>query len=326
MDLAGGTLDLWPISAILGGTCTINMAIDIFTHCELIEKPGTTIDIHLSDTDVKKSYASLVECLNDQDPGVALIRVIIEYFKPSKGFQIVTKSESPVGGGLGGSSSLCISIIRCFQAWLGHESTANATVELAHNIEARVLGLATGTQDYVPALMGGVCLIDYELSGMKIENLKVGLEFFSQRSFLVYTGKPHHSGLNNWDVLKKFIEKDPKTTEALKGIRKKAQQMRQLVKSGNLEKQPDALSKIFQDSYQLRTLLSPMFTSPEIEKLKDLTLKSGGDAVKILGAGGGGCVLVWTQPSKKQEVLQACQSAGFKVMDVKPCPHGSQTA
>jgi D-glycero-alpha-D-manno-heptose-7-phosphate kinase len=324
VDLAGGTIDLWPISAILGGTCTVNMAIEIFTYAEVTEREDLGVEIELSDIAVKRSYPSLLELLNDLDPAVSLIRVVAEHFKPSKGFRISTKSESPVGGGLGGSSSLCVSIIKCFEAWLGLNYSPETIVELAHNIEARVLGLATGTQDYIPALLGGVCMIDYTHTGMKIEKANLNLDYLHKRFFLAYTGKPHHSGLNNWDVLKKFIEKEPSTTESLKGIRRKAEKVRRLVKSVSFEKEAGAFKEIFQDSYQLRTKLSPMFTSPEIEKLKDLTLKSGADAVKILGAGGGGCVMVWTPPDKKHEVLQACQNAGFKVMDVKPCLQGSQ--
>lgn len=324
VDLAGGTLDLWPINAIMGGTCTVNMAIDIFTYAELTELADMQVEIELTDTGVKKRYPSLVDFLNDRDSSVSLIRVIAEHFKPSKGFRIVTRSESPVGGGLGGSSSLCVSIIKCFESWLGLSLKAETIIELAHNIEARVLGLATGTQDYIPALLGGVCVIDYGHDGMKIEHAKVNLKYFNERFFLAYTGRPHHSGLNNWDVLKKFIEKEPDTVDSLKGIRRKAEKMRKIVKSMSFEKEAEAFKEIFQDSYQLRTKLSPMFTSPEIEKLKDVALNSGAEAVKILGAGGGGCVLVWTQPTRKREVLEACQNAGFKVMDVKPCLQGSQ--
>lgn len=324
VDLAGGTLDLWPLHAIMGGATTINLAIEVFTYCELIENSGTAIEVELTDIGVKRSYANLVELLNDGASDVALVRVMAEHFKPTKGFRIQTRSESPVGGGLGGSSSLCISMIRTFQTWLGIESTPNQTVELAHNIEARVLGLATGTQDYVPALLGGLCMIDYGLAGMDIQRVEFDLAPFQRHGFLAYTGRPHHSGLNNWDVFKKFIEKEPATVEALRGIRKKAERLKQAVASRRVFEDETLLKQLFRESYLLRTQLSPMFTSPEIEKLQDVALKAGADAVKILGAGGGGCVLVWSQAGRRQGVLEACQSAGFKVMDVKASSLGAR--
>ncbi|HWU42132.1 MAG TPA: hypothetical protein VN132_01800, partial [Bdellovibrio sp.] len=69
---------------------------------------------------------------------------------------------------------------------------------------------------------------------------------------------------------------------------------------------------------EARVRLAPEFTSPEISRLAELSLQNGAEAVKICGAGGGGCVLVWCPPEKKQGVAHACQKAGFQVMDAKP--------
>lgn len=319
IDLAGGTLDLWPINAILGGTTTINLAISIYTEVELVEREDSQVIIHLEDTGFKKAYSHLVELLNDLDPQVGLIRVQAEYFKPAKGFSIKTRSQSPVGGGLGGSSSLCISLIKAFSTWLDVKLEDIQTVTLAHNLEAQVLGVPTGTQDYVPALLGGLCIIDYTQGGMQLQKMSVDVDYFTKRSFLVYTGRPHHSGLNNWEVLKQFIEKKPSTVAALKGIRRKAAKMRELC----LNKKWDAMTGLFQESYQLRTELSPVFTSPEIDRLKDLALRTGNAAVKICGAGGGGCVMVWSAPEARDKVMAECQNAGFQILSAHPVERGS---
>lgn len=318
VDIAGGTIDLWPITAILGGTSTVNFAITIFTEVEMQERADTKITVELADVDFKKEYASIAELLNDQDPKVQLIRVQAEFFKPAKGFDIKTKSQSPVGGGLGGSSSLCVSLIQAFTHFLDVTLPTEHIVNLAHNLEAQVLGVPTGTQDYYPAVLGGVNVIDYTQLGTKIQKLPVPKDF-SEKSFLVYTGKPHNSGLNNWEVLKKFIEKDPNTVTQIKGIRKKARLARDIAVNGQWNK----ISEVIQSSYSLRTQLSPVFTSPEIEKLKEIVSKLGAYP-KICGAGGGGCVLVWCEKGDTAQVRAACQSAGFQILNALPTDQGSQ--
>lgn len=320
VDIAGGTNDLWPMYAILGGACTVNYAISIYTYVELEERSDTRIVVDLSDINFKCEYEGLVNILNDQNPQVQLIRVFCEYFKPAKGFNIKTKSESPVGGGLGGSSSLCISMIQAFNKWLQTKLTLEQTIVLAHNLEAQLLGLPTGTQDYYPPALGGLCIIDYNQEGPSVQKVSLPDGYLEARSFLVYTGKPHHSGLNNWEVLKNFIEKNPNTISCLKAVKRKAQKAKELCLAGRW----DGLSEVFEDSYKIRTKLSPVFTSPEIERLKDVATKEGALGVKILGAGGGGSVLIWTTPEAKGKVLTACQSAGFQILNAAPVELGSQ--
>ncbi|MFZ4404290.1 MAG: galactokinase, partial [Pseudobdellovibrionaceae bacterium] len=70
--------------------------------------------------------------------------------------------------------------------------------------------------------------------------------------------------------------------------------------------------------YSARVRLAPEFSSPEIEKLSSVALQSGADAVKICGAGGGGCVLLWVKPQNQESVAQACQKNGFQVLKAKP--------
>ncbi len=319
IDIAGGTNDLWPIYAILGGASTINYAISIYTYVELEEQPNGKITIELMDINLKKEYANLAELLNDQDPQVQLLRVFAEFFKPAKGFTVKTKSESPVGAGLGGSSSLCISLIHAFNKWLDQKLTLEKMIYLAHNLEAQILKLPTGTQDYYPPALGGLCIIDYNQDGPSVQKVAIPKDFFETHSFLVYTGRPHHSGLNNWEVLRNFTDKNENTVACLKGIKRKAQKAKELCLTGNWK----GLNEIFKESYNLRTKLSPVFTSPEIERLKDVASKAGALGVKICGAGGGGSVLVWTTAEAKGKVLTACQSAGFQILNAVPVEQGS---
>ena len=111
VDLAGGTLDLWPLNQFIQGATTLNVAINVWTKATL-EPLGTDEIIWNSpDMNLEKKYKNLKEALEDKDPKVILFQSVLKFFKPEKGFKLATQSESPVGGGLGGSSSLTISMM-----------------------------------------------------------------------------------------------------------------------------------------------------------------------------------------------------------------------
>ncbi len=317
VDLAGGTLDLWPLFSFLGGAYTINAAIDVYTQAELTKLNGSEIIIEIENTKFKKTFKDLKSLLNTKNPKLDFIRPQLTYWNPAFGFHLKTSSESPVGGGLGGSSSLTISIISAFSEMMEQRLSTHEMVRLAHNIEAQILKTPTGTQDYIPPIEGGVNLIDYGFDDFKISKLHVDEKVFNEQFLLVYTGKPHHSGLNNWQVLKKAVDGDKKTLKCLEGLKKVTSEL-----LSQIEKKDWNFKKVFQNEYKWRSQISKSFSSPEIRRLEKLALKNGALAIKICGAGGGGSVIVWCAPGQKEKVAKVCQEKGFRVLKAKVVDHG----
>ncbi|MES2769719.1 MAG: galactokinase [Bdellovibrionota bacterium] len=317
VDLAGGTLDLWPIFTFLGGASTINAAIDIYTQAELTKLNKPDVVIEIENTKFKKTFKDLKTLLKDKNPKLDFVRPQLEYWKPSFGFHLKTSSQSPVGGGLGGSSSLTISIIAAFSEMLEQRLTTHEMVRLAHNIEAQILKTPTGTQDYVPPIEGGVNLINYGYGDFKVNKLYIPPEIFDKQFVLVYTGKPHHSGMNNWQVLKKIVDGDKKTLKCLAGLREVSEEL-----IAQIEKKDWNFKKIFQNEYKWRSQISKSFSSPEIKRLEKLALKNGALAIKICGAGGGGSVIVWCADGQREKVINVCQEKGFQVLKANVVDHG----
>ncbi len=315
VDLAGGTLDLWPLYLFVGGATTVNVAIDLYTKAELTPLATTEIELISEDLGLTRKFSSLMECLIDPDPRMNLLNVQLKYWRPLHGFRLTTSSMSPVGGGLGASSSLTISLLKAFQFFCGKQFVdTHDMVTVAHNIEAEVLNTPTGTQDYYPAASGGVNILQYSYSGISHEVLSVDHTDLANYFLLVHTGKAHHSGINNFEVMKKAVNKDHKTIHALIKLKEIAEETAKVSRAGRWTQLP----ALFRDEYKWRIELSPTFSSPEIEKLAELSLQAGAEAVKICGAGGGGCVLIWCPPSQREGVTKACQAAGFPVLAAKP--------
>jgi D-glycero-alpha-D-manno-heptose-7-phosphate kinase len=313
IDLAGGTLDCWPLFNLVADAVTLNVSIDIWTHASLTPT-DKTVEVAVEDLGFRKTYASLEEFLAAPAKEIALIQTISRFFNVQSGFQITTRSESPLGGGLGASSSLCISLLKVFSEWQGLALNVNQAVEIAHNLEARLLHKPTGTQDYVPAWQPGCYALHFGPWGLRPERLNVDIDQLAPRLILVYTGQPHHSGLNNWQVIKAAVEGDAVTLGALRDLRSIAYRTLETVQSGRWKD----LASCFRDELQARLCLSSAFSSPEILRLQEVAQGAGAEAVKICGAGGGGCVFLWTQPDRKASVAKACESAGFKVLSARP--------
>lgn len=315
VDLAGGTLDLWPLYLFVGGATTVNVAIDIYTHAIIESLADGKIILESKDLILQKEYPNLREALADPDPRMVLLQTQLRYWQPQQGFKLTTQSDSPVGGGLGGSSSLTISIMKAFSQFCGRSFKDNhEMVHTAHNIEAEILNALTGTQDYYPAVSGGLNILKYDYDGIRQEVLPIENSPLAQHFLLVYTGRTHHSGMNNFEVMKGAVSKDAGTLQALRDIKDISDRTEKVVR----ESRWNDLPGLFREEFAARVRLAPAFTSPEIEKLNELSLQNGAHAVKICGAGGGGCVLVWTPEDKKEGVSNACQKAGFQVLATHP--------
>lgn len=320
VDLAGGTLDMWPLFNFVGGATTINLAIDIWTSVEINIRKDKKILINSPDLNKKWQFEDFKAFFASEDSALGLYRTIFFQFKQAlikldQGLEIITTSQSPIGGGLGGSSSLTISILKALHYLLNLPLPGvHELVHQAHNIEAELLRTPTGTQDYYPAVTGGLSFIDYQSSGIVHTQQSIEDTPFADYFLLVYTGRSHHSGLNNFEVLKSAVDGDEKVLNALKKIKLVSEELKAVIQNKNW----DAIPELFRREFAARIQLTPAFTSPEIEKLAEICLAAGALAVKICGAGGGGCVLVWVPPNCRERVVSACQKEKFQCLSAKP--------
>ncbi|OFZ16942.1 MAG: hypothetical protein A2Z20_09570 [Bdellovibrionales bacterium RBG_16_40_8] len=312
--MAGGTLDCWPLHLFVGDCVTVNLAINVMTGCELDFHAAPNIEIEIRDLNYKKNFADITSLLRCPDKELLLAQKILEYFVPKEGFVLTTFSQSPVGGGLGGSSSLCISLIKAFNKSNGRSMSTHEMVELAHNLEAKVIKSPTGTQDYFSAILRGLNIIHYKADGIKVEPVPYIPDIFSNNMILIYTGKSHHSGINNWQVIKSVIDGDERTISALKEIAQISAEMAIVCRQQAWDKLPE----LFRSEFDSRIKLTTSFSSPEIEKLRKIVMQEGAQAVKICGAGGGGCVFVWADPSRHEGITETCQKSGFQVIKMQP--------
>jgi D-glycero-alpha-D-manno-heptose-7-phosphate kinase len=224
-----------------------------------------------------------------------------------------TNSAAPHGSGIGASSSLLIALSGALDRINGTNLDPRLFVEYGANLEAQVIAIPTGKQDYLAALYGGVNAFHFGVNGWERENLVTEedkLRTLEQRIVLSFTGKPHFSGTNNWNMIKNFIEDQSGCRECLREIGSIAAEMREAVSAFDL----DAVAELLDKEWQCRKQLAEGVTTPQIDKLVEAAKAAGGLASKIMGAGGGGCMISIVGEGKREAVEGALAQAGATIM------------
>lgn len=320
VDLAGGTLDIWPLYLHHENAVTVNFAVDRYTSCDL--KTRTDRAIHLSSLDLgrQESFASLDELRSAPKYKLALLAEVVRFFAPTTGLDLVTNSEAPAGAGISGSSSLIITLCGAFNKLMNTGYNIEQLRVIAQNIEARIIKVPTGCQDYYPAMYGGVSAVELGVAGIKRVELPVSHDELISRTVLAYTGEPRNSGINNWEVTKLHIDGDKKVHKNFDKISGIAHAMR-----GALGKADWAeVARLLGEEWKFRKTNAPGITTELIDRLVSVTRKQGAKAAKVCGAGGGGCVFFLVEPGAKQRVADLIAAEGGQVLPVKVAPKGLQ--
>jgi len=306
IDLAGGTIDIWPLYLFHQPAVTINAAISLRAHCRIESRADDRVVIQSEDTGER------VEADSPAALGVgtlSLLARLVKHFE-ARGLTLTTRSDSPVGAGIAGSSTLNIAVISALAAFTGRAITDVEQLELAKNIEAQVIDVPTGVQDYRPALYGGISAVELSVTGVRRVPLGVDPAALASRIVLAYTGATRNSGINNWDMMKRHIDGEASVVAAFDRIAEIARHMRDTLERGDWTATGDALAA----EWDNRKRLAPGVTTPAIDGLLARAEAAGAWAGKVCGAGGGGCLFCLTPPDRHAAVSSALADGGARLL------------
>ncbi|MEO7143155.1 MAG: GHMP kinase, partial [Bryobacteraceae bacterium] len=185
-------------------------------------------------------------------------------------------------------------------------------------IEAQIIRVPTGAQDYYPAMYGGVSAIELGAAGIRRVALPVDPEDLNRRIVLAYTGVPRNSGINNWEVTKAHIDGDRHVHRNFDRIAAIANGMRGALETANWIE----AARLLREEWSHRRKNAPGISTPLIDRLIAVTRRAGSTGAKVCGAGGGGCVLFLVEPDAKRKVSAAIAREGATVLDVRVATRG----
>lgn len=323
IDIAGGTLDLWPLHHLVNHKCTVNVGVSLFASVEITLSEHK--EYHLQSTDqnkfVRGSYSHVCK-----DASLPLISILLEalWDESYPPLSIRTHANSPQGAGLGGSSSLGIALAGALNH-LRHKLKGlellkeDALVRLVCNAEAKLLHIPTGFQDHWGAVRGALNIIRYPLLGESVETLNSSLlNELGKALVLCYSGQSRISGENNWTFFKRVVEGDRELLLLLEELGTYAEECAHQAKLGNLSGLIESSSK----EWAVRKKLWPSCETEETRHLESVGRSAGAKFARLCGAGGGGVMLFFCDPSTRSAVVHSLSQSGGKVLDGQPVKKG----
>lgn len=306
IDLAGGTIDIWPLYLFHDGASTLNAAISLRAHVELREQDG---GLHFRSIDTAAAFGATQWSELSADAPLPLLALLARHYRLTD-TSVVTRGESPAGAGIAGSSALTIALCGALARWTGASENAEQLLRVAMNVECQTIKVPTGVQDYRPALYGGVAAVELNADGVHRVGLDVDTHELQRRIVLAYTGAPRHSGTNNWEITKRHIDGDRHIFDCFERIRDTAAAMREALLRGEW----DRVGQEIAAEWTNRKRLAPGVTTPAIDDLIARATAAGATAAKVCGAGGGGCLFCYGPPSAHDAIGAALAAGGARLL------------
>jgi len=300
-DLAGGTIDIWPLYLFHTGASTVNFALSLRARVRIETRDDDRIILESRDRGVRiETKVDEIDSLAS-DTQLELVSKMVHFFRPETGFNLIANSEAPAGAGISGSSALAIALIGALNRLVGDRYDENRFIGIAANVETTVIKVPAGIQDYYPAQYGSASCIHLRPDGVEREQLEVDTDEIDRRFVICYTGEPRLSGINNWEVFKRHIDGDRDLFEIFERIRDAAEQMRDALLANDWQ----AVGEIMRAAYPNRKRLAPNITTPQMDALVEKALANGAEGAKVCGAGGGGCIAFLCAEDRKADVERA---------------------
>ncbi len=308
IDLAGGTLDIWPVYLMLDGPVTVNMGLALPARARVTPARKGRFVLRSLDHRSEESFRSRDAMLRGAKHRLAAeaLRAV-----PLEGAVVETSSGVPPGSGLGGSSALAVALMAALRRGVPRLPLALA----ASNMEGRVIQVPPGSQDHLAAAFGGLSAWHYGIDGVRREILPGDPRALARRLVLCYTGVTHSSAVNNWRVTKAFLDGDRAVRRGFAEVAAASVEVRAAVLRGDLRGIAAGMDR---DS-RARRRLFPGFLTPAMDRMARAARRAGAVGGRPCGAGGGGSmVFVVEGEARRAAVEAALEDLGGTILPADP--------
>lgn len=230
------------------------------------------------------------------------------------GFDLITQSNAPPGSGLGTSAAMGVTLIGVLGALKDVTYLPYQYAELASSIERHELSILGGKQDHYASAIGGISFMEFQDEEVKTSPLKLPPHIryeLEKNLVLCYTGQSRLSGNIHQNVTEAYKSGEPGVKKALENLKAIAESTKTALIRGRLTDFGELLSENWQNQKKLHSSV----TNEQIDKLFNIAKEHGAIGGKVCGAGGGGCLLFYCQPTREHSVQQKLEEAGTRIID-----------
>lgn len=311
LGLAGGGTDVSPYCDEFGGAI-LNATIDYYAYAALETMDEGKIEFISADLNQTASYPSIpvLETDGRLDLFKAVYNHVVRNFNHGKSLsvRVSTRVDVPAGSGLGSSSTLTVAMLAAYAEWL---NLPLGDYELAHTafvIEREEAGLQGGKQDQYAAAFGGFNFMEFGSNGRVLVNplrIKDWVISELEASLLLYfTGKSRTSADIIQEQSQNVRDRNEDALGAMHAMKEEAYRMKECLLRGDFRR----LHEVLRGSWESKKRMARQISNEQIEGLYACAIGAGAYCAKISGAGGGGFMMLLTDPIHKDRVAAALRS------------------
>ena len=326
IDFAGGWSDVALFTEASKGF-VVNGAINRYAYATLVCESQTELSdsVELQRVLDKKiriysaDFDTFVEAEDirqlEYDGNIDLVKAAVRQMSIQiGGFDLITQSNAPPGSGLGTSAAMGVTLIGVLGALKDVTYLPYQYAELASSIERHELGILGGKQDHYASAIGGISFMEFQDEEVKTSPLKLPPHIryeLEKNLVLCYTGQSRLSGNIHQNVTEAYKSGEPGVRKALENLKAIAESTKIALIRGRLTDFGELLSENWQNQKKLHSSV----TNEQIDKLFNIAKEHGAIGGKACGAGGGGCLLFYCQPTREHSVRQKLEEAGTRIID-----------
>lgn len=297
----GGGSDLKAFYELEGGA-VLSTAINKYIYVTVNKKFDDHIRVSYSKTEIVKKVEQVKH---------DLVREAMKLTGADQGIELTTIADIPAQGtGLASSSAFTVGVLHALHAYKGKHVSAEILAREACNIEIDILGEPIGKQDQYIVAYGGFQFIQFNKDGaVYIDPVICGKrtkEGLQNNFMLFYTGMTRRA---NTILSEQKENSSGKKINELRVLKELAYRSKKILET---DKTLDEFGHLLDESWKVKKSLAAGITNPKIDGLYNAAKKAGALGGKILGAGGGGFLLLYVPVTKKKKVRAAL--AGLKEM------------
>jgi D-glycero-alpha-D-manno-heptose-7-phosphate kinase len=295
ISFLGGGTDFHDYFSQHGGM-VLTTTIDKYVFVILNERYDEQIVINYS----KKEVVSSVDEIKHE-----LVREAMRKTGVTGGIEITMIADIPAEGtGLGSSSSLTVGLLNALYMLTGQQVTAEQLAREACEIEIERCKKPIGLQDQYIAAYGGLCSIRFS-GDENVTISKIGLSDNQLRTFrdnfiLFYSGITRKSE----EILKEQKSGIPAITGSLTSLKRLAAEGDEALRKNDYS----SFGKLLDESWSIKKQLATSISNPEIDNMYEVAKNAGALGGKILGAGGGGFLLLFATQGKHEPIRKALKN------------------
>lgn len=312
ISFGGGGTDVSPYPEDIGGVA-LNVTIDKYAYCTISTRDDKFIKVYSQDLNQKAKYNMSIhgEPIVHYNGKLDLAKAAINVMEPGTGLNLFMHSDALPGSGLGTSSTMVVALVGALRHLMTMPLTDYEIAELAYDIERIELELAGGRQDQYAAVFGGFNFMEFQEYTI-VNPLKIKRETINElayRLLLCYTGRTRKSADIIKEQTRSYVDRCPVVTRALDRSKEQAIDMKKALLLGKI----DVLGGLLHDAWQSKKEFSDKVTSPKIDELYAAAIKNGALGGKLLGAGGGGYLLLLCEFDKRHKVADKLSQLGGQI-------------